>query len=97
MLMFLFEAVILALAGIAVGQVVGFAVVAYMSRVGIGFSEEAMASVEGFAYGSRMYPEFAPGDAVILSLLMFVIVTLVSLYPAWFAARLEPVKALHTV
>ncbi len=97
MLMFLFEAVILALAGIAVGQVVGFAVVAYMSKVGIGFSEEAMASVEGFAYGSRMYPEFAPGDAVILSLLMFVIVTLVSLYPAWFAARLEPVKALHTL
>ena len=97
MLMFLFEATILALAGIAVGQVLGFAVVAYLARVGLGFSEDAMASIEGFAYGSRMYAEFAPGQAIILSLFMFIVVTLVSLYPAWYAARLEPVKALHSL
>jgi ABC-type lipoprotein release transport system permease subunit len=97
MLMFLFEAIILALAGIALGLVLGFAVVAYLARVGLGFSEDAMASVEGFAYGSRMYAEFAPGEAIVLSLFMFVVVTLVSLYPAWYAARLEPVKALHTL
>jgi ABC-type lipoprotein release transport system permease subunit len=97
MLMFLFEAAILALAGIAVGQVLGFAVVAYMSKVGISFSEDAMASVEGFAYGSKMYAEFAPDQAVILAIFMFVVVTLVSLYPAWYASRLDPVKALHTL
>lgn len=97
MLMFLFEAIILALAGIAVGQVLGIAVVAYLGQVGIGFSEDALASVEGFAYGSRMYAEFAPDQAIILALFMFVVVTLVSLYPAWYAARLEPVKALHTL
>jgi ABC-type lipoprotein release transport system permease subunit len=95
MMMFLFEAAILALAGIAVGLVLGFAVVAYLARVGLGFSEDAMASVEGFAYGSRLYAEFAPGEAIVLSLFMFVVVTLVSLYPAWYAARLEPVEALH--
>ncbi len=97
MLMFLFEAVILAAAGIAVGLALGFAVVAYMATVGLSFSEEAMASVEGFAMGSTLYAEFAPDQAVILSLFMFVVVTLVSLYPAWYAARLEPVKALHTL
>ncbi len=97
MLMFLFEATILALAGIAAGLMLGFAVVAYFARVGIGFSEDAMASVEGFAYGSRMYAEFAPGQAIAISLLMFGVVTLVSFYPAWYAARLEPVKALHTL
>jgi len=97
MLMFLFESTILALAGIAVGQVLGFAAVAYMSKVGLSFSEDAMASVEGFAYGSKIYAEFAPDQAIILSLFMFVVVTLVSLYPAWYAARLEPVKALHTL
>ena len=96
MLMFLFEATILALAGITVGLVLGFAVVAYLAGVGLGFNEDAMASVEGFAYGSRIYAEFAPGEAIILSLFMFVVVTLVSLYPAWYAARLDPVKALHT-
>ena len=96
MLMFLFEAIILALTGIVAGLVLGFAVVAYMGQVGLSFSEDAMASVEGFAYGSRMYPEFDPGQAIILSLFMFIVVTLVSLYPAWYAARLDPVKALHT-
>jgi ABC-type antimicrobial peptide transport system permease subunit len=97
MLMFLFESTILALVGITVGLILGFAVVAYWSRVGISFSEDAMASVEGFAYGSKMYAEFAPDQAIILSLFMFGVVTLVSLYPAWYAARLEPVKALHTL
>ncbi len=97
MLMFLFEATILALAGIAFGQVLGFAVVAYMGQVGISFSEDAMASVEGVAYGSTMYAEFAPDQAVILAVFMFVVVTLVSLYPAWYAARLDPIKALHTL
>jgi ABC-type lipoprotein release transport system permease subunit len=29
--------------------------------------------------------------------MLLVIVALVSLYPAWYAARLEPVKALHTI
>jgi ABC-type antimicrobial peptide transport system permease subunit len=95
MMMFLFEATILALAGIAAGLVLGFAVVAYLARVGLGFSEDAMASVEGFAYGSRMYAEFDPGQAIVLSLFMFVVVALVSLYPAWYASRLEPVEALH--
>ena len=97
MMMFLFEAIILAVAGIAAGLVLGFAVVAYWAKVGLSFSEDAMASVEGFALGSRMYAEFAPDQAFILSLFMFVVVTLVSLYPAWYAARLEPVKALHTL
>jgi ABC-type lipoprotein release transport system permease subunit len=27
---------------------------------------------------------------------MLIFVTLVSLYPAWFAAKMEPVEALHT-
>ncbi len=97
MLMVLFEATILALVGIAAGQVLGIAVVAYLGQVGLSFSEDAMASVEGIAYGSTMYPAFAPNQAIILSLFMFVVVTLVSLYPAWYAARLEPVKALHTL
>ncbi len=97
MLMFLFEAATLALAGIAVGLMLGFAAVAYLARVGLSIGEEAAAMVEGMAMGSRMYAEFAPDQAIILSLFMLAVVTLVSLYPAWFAARLEPVKALHTL
>lgn len=97
MLMVLFEAIILALMGVAIGLVLGAGFVTYMSRVGIQFSAEAMGSMQGVALGSRLYPAFAPGEAVTLSILMFTIVSLVSLYPAWYAARLEPVKALHAL
>ncbi len=97
MQLILFESTILAVAGIAAGQVLGFAAVTYLGKVGLGFSEDAMASVEGIAYGSKMYAEFAPDQAIILSIFMFVVVTLVSLYPAWYAARLDPVKALHAL
>ena len=97
MLMILFEAVILALIGVAAGVILGAGFVAYLGQVGIEFSAEAMGSVEGFALGSTMYPEFAAGEAVTISLLMFFIVSLVSIYPAWYAARLEPVKALHAL
>lgn len=95
MLMVLFEAVILALMGVAIGLVLGAGFVSYMSRVGLQFSADAMGSVEGLAIGSRLYPAFAPGEAVTLSIFMFVVVSLVSIYPAWYASRLEPVRALH--
>ncbi len=95
MLMVLFEAVILALMGVAIGLVLGAGFVSYMSTVGLQFSADAMGSVEGFAIGSTLYPAFAPGEAVTLSIFMFVVVSLVSIYPAWYASRLEPVKALH--
>ncbi|MDX1414070.1 MAG: FtsX-like permease family protein [Candidatus Promineifilaceae bacterium] len=97
MLMILFEAVILALIGVAGGLVLGAAFIAYLSRVGIAFSADAMGTIEGVALGSRMYPAFSATDALLLSLLMFLIVSLVSVYPAWYASRLEPVKALHAL
>jgi len=44
-----------------------------------------------------MYGGFALDQFAILSLLLLVIVALVSLYPAWYAARMEPVEALHSL
>ncbi len=98
MLMFLLEASALAWAGIAVGLVFGYAVVSYIAKVGIPLGEDTAAMAgQTFALSSKMYTEFDPGQAVILSLLMFGLVALASLYPAWFAARLQPVEALHTL
>jgi ABC-type lipoprotein release transport system permease subunit len=97
MLMFLLEAVILALVGIAIGIVLGSAGVAYLANVGIPIGEASASLAEGIAVGSTMYGHFVPGEVIALSVAMLVIILLVSLYPAWFAARLEPIKALRTI
>lgn len=97
MLLFLVEAALLAVFGIAVGLVLGYVVVAYMTYVGISIPAETVALVEGFPMGTTLYSGFAPTQFVILSFLLLVIVVLVSLYPAWFAARMEPVEALHSL
>jgi ABC-type lipoprotein release transport system permease subunit len=44
-----------------------------------------------------MYTRLVPSTIAGLSLGTLVVILLASIYPAWFAARLEPVQALHTV
>lgn len=96
MLMFLFEAIILALIGIAVGVIFGLVAVYYFAEVGFALPEGTAEMVEGMALGTTLRAAFAPRDFLNLGLFMLGMVTLVSLYPAWYASRLEPVKALHS-
>lgn len=95
-LLFLIEGILLALLGIALGWVLGLGVVAYMTYVGFSVPAETAALIEGFAFGTTIKGGFAPDQYVIFSLLLLVIVSLVSLYPASFAAKMEPVEALHS-
>jgi ABC-type lipoprotein release transport system permease subunit len=96
-LLFLIEGILLALLGIALGWVLGLAVVAYMTYVGFSVPAETASLIEGFAFGTTLKGGFAPDQFAILSLLLLVIVSLVSLYPASFAAEMEPVEALHSL
>ena len=96
-LLFLAEASLLAVFGIAIGLVLGYAVVAYMTYVGISIPAETAALVEGFPMGTTLYSDFAPMQFAVLSLMLLVIVIVVSLYPAWFAAKMEPVDALQSL
>ena len=83
--------------GIALGWVLGLGAVSYLTFVGIPIPAETVSLVEGFAFGTTMYGGFAFDQFAILSLLLLAIVALVSLYPAWYAARMEPVEALHAL
>jgi ABC-type lipoprotein release transport system permease subunit len=95
-LMFLLEAATLGLLGITVGILIGAAGVAYLATTGIPIGDK-MAAVAGsnFALSATMYGRFEMNSFINLSLATLIVVVLASLYPAWYASRLEPIKALH--
>ncbi len=96
MLMFLIEAVVLGLAGILVGIGLGSAIVAYMGKVGIYMGD--MGSVaSGMAMGTNLYTRFDWPTFASLAFWTLIIILAASLYPAWFAARREPVDALRAL
>jgi lipoprotein-releasing system permease protein len=95
-LMFLLEAATLGLMGIAAGIIIGAVGVWYLATTGIPIGDK-MAAVAGsnFALSATMYGRFEVSSFINLSLATLIVVLLASLYPAWFASRLEPVNALR--
>ncbi|GAB4563663.1 MAG: ABC transporter permease [Anaerolineae bacterium] len=96
-LMFLLEAAILGLAGIVVGFVLGTLGVSYLANVGLDIGNAAASAAGALGLGTKMYAEFVPGLFVTLAAATLGVILLASLYPAWFASRLEPVDALHSL
>jgi len=94
-MMFVLEASIIGLVGIAIGNVLGGAVVAYLAKVSF-YIGDMGAAVENMLLGTSMYAKFDPASMAMLSILTLAFTLLASLYPAWFAGRLEPVEALHS-
>lgn len=91
--LFLAEASILALGGISIGALFGWALSAYLGRVGIYFGDLGITG--GMMLADRIYPYLTLEAAVNLIVTAFVITVLASIYPARLASRMEPVEALH--
>ena len=95
LLTILFEALFLAVLGMVAGSVVGGALVFWLNRTGINLSSisGALETIPGIT--DRVYPVLMFDHVWLPSLLLFLCSVTVALYPAWRAARLDPVKAIH--
>jgi ABC-type lipoprotein release transport system permease subunit len=90
--LFLAEAALLALGGVAVGLLAGSALSLYFGEVGIYFGD---IGVSGMIMGDRIYTYLTLEDTVNLTITAFIVTLLASYYPARIASRMEPVEALR--
>jgi ABC-type lipoprotein release transport system permease subunit len=92
--LFLTEASMLALGGLAFGLLLGWGISTYFSNVGIYFGD---LGISGFYLGDRIYPYLTLQATINLTITSLIITLIASLYPARLAYRMEPVDALHGV
>jgi ABC-type lipoprotein release transport system permease subunit len=92
MAMFFAESSLLAVGGIAMGVALGSLLSAYVQQHGIFIGSFG---ITGILIGERIYTYLTLSDIVTLTIMAFVITLLAALYPAWLAAHMEPVEALH--
>lgn len=86
------EAFLILLIGLGVGNILSaFAFMVFSN--GIDLTNFAAAS-EHLGFARIIYPHFVIRDWIICDLLLLLVGVLGSLYPAWLASRLDPVKAI---
>jgi len=88
------ETFFLLVIGITVGNILGFLSVAAIARNGIDLSALA-AGVEMWGIPRKLYPEIWAQDVAVAGLVVLVLGLLVSLYPAFKAARFTPTQAMR--
>lgn len=90
-----YEACLLGLTGLAIGALIGTSVTSYFAQSGIdlGQYKQAMEVMEGLT--GTVYPLPRLDRTLIVSVLVFGTAVIAALYPAWKAARLNPVDAIR--
>ncbi len=89
---FFIESAILAFGGIIIGWILGGLVVAYLTYFGVYIGNFGLT---GFTTGDRIYAYLTLSAGISLTTLTLIVALLAAIYPAWLAARMEPVDALR--
>jgi len=92
MALFLAEASLLAIGGIAFGVLLGWLICLYFGKFGFFIGN---VGTTGLLLGDRIYAILTVSDTINLTIIALIVTLVASLYPAILAARLEPVDALH--
>lgn len=90
----LLETIVLECWGILLGLFAGYSVVGYFGVAGIAFPELEAAFSRSYM-STITYTRVEPMHVVQSVLTLLILTTLISLYPAWKAGRMEPVKAIY--
>jgi putative ABC transport system permease protein len=89
------ESMLLGAAGLAVGNLLGFAITGYFAVAGLnlGAFEAGLRTMPGLS--DMAYPVLLAERSLMLSALVFAVACLMAVYPAAKAAGLEPVQAIR--
>lgn len=95
--LFVLEGALIGVVGAVIGCSLGALLVWGVGQVGIDLSSASGMGEIMALLGDRLYPSVTLVDVVSRGVLVVVITSLASLYPAWQASRKEPATALHHV
>ncbi len=95
--LFLLEGALIGVVGAVIGCGMGALLTWWVGQVGINLAGVSGMGEIGALMGDRLYPVISPSALISRGIMVVILTSLASLYPAWQASRKEPAIALHHV